>query len=469
MLKTVNSEVKSSWNQYTDDQYAELVTQYTAEQLSDPVVPTRLRQSFNTISNYEKFVISRLDFNPDIIYFNKVVENIYYSKDEMPLWFDQRFQRYLNNISIVKGRLNSNPNLTCNIRSYTDQEILEQYMRICMHDNNTPDHNNDGVLNAKVKFKISRWLQQTGSAVTLQKFRSYLQSLHTSILPTGCGSNTPDGMSWKRFKFSGSVFQLRPPNPRKRTNTDTPKGPPTKRQRLNKQGRIKEPCKGGVNCAYWLKNRQCRYQHTAKQIRIMDQKRSKSNPPTITPTPVPTQTPTPWKKNKKHYTGSGIQQRERCKFGAKCTKLERGGCPYFHPYKERRCTYCKGVGHLAFQCRKKKADAPNPGLYPRYNPQQQPNATTPNPHQSLAIQYFDGVPFKVSYERYDGPLNGNPSKVSLPMKDMNEKNAVEKLDELKNIQRSIQKQITALQKNRNKGSNVESAYEQFMGYANPSN
>ena len=470
ILKSVNSEVKASWIQYTDDNYNELITAYSAEQLKDPEVPTQLRQTLNTISNYEKFIISRLDFNPDIIYFNRIVNNIYYAKDEMPLWFDQRFHRYIKNIIVVKERLNNNPNLSCNIRQYTDQEILEQYIRICTHDNNTAEYNNEGVLNQKVKFKISQWLSQRGaSEITLNNFRSYLQTLHTSILPTGCGSKNPDGLSWKRFRFSGSVFQLRPPsklsNLRKRSNPDRSKGDnnPTKRRKTNK-GYIKEPCRGGVNCVYWLRNRKCRYQHTPKQIAIMDQKRSKSAP-TQTPSAP---TPAHWRDNKKYYNNSQVQ-RERCKYGAKCNKLERGACPFQHDWKDKICKYCKARGHFEFECRKKaKADQKLQNKQiPRYDPLLNPNANAPNPYQqqpqqqSLPIQYFNGEPYQMvmKYEKVE-----SNKKVSLPIKNINNQ---QRLEELKSIQRTVQQKITAMQKNRS--NNVESAYEQFMRYSNQSN
>ena len=463
ILQSHNSEVRSSWNQYTEDQYNEIKVNYTDDQLNDPTVPLRLRQTFNTIANYESFVIGRLDFNPDIVYFNKVLLNIHYGRNEMPLWFDQRLQRYWNNIRIVKERLNSNPNLTCNIRKYTDQEQLEQYIRACIHDNNTPDYNNDGVLNQRVKLKISTWIQKQ-SEITLDNFRQMLQTLHTNILPAGCGNNNPDGLSWKRFRFSGSVFQVWAPrktsNKRKVTFADG--GKPPKRRRVDETTNKKKPCKQGIACRYYLSNRGCRYRHTSKQMKIMDEKRKQtsSQNPSVSNT-----WSTPKNLGKKH--GGQKQWLEKCKYGSKCGNLYRGACPYYHPWKDKICSYCKTRGHFEFNCRlKNKAKR----AVQRYNPMVNANPTPPNPHtistpHALAlttdgIQFINGEPYqKVSrYEKV-----GDNTKNVLPIKNIDDDN---RLSELKDIQRSAQKQITAILKNKDVSS---SAYEEFMAKANKNN
>ena len=458
ILKSTSDEVRSSWMQYTEDQYTEIKHNYTEDQLNDPDIDLQLRQTFVTICNYESFIISRLDFNPDIIYFNKLLLKIYYGRNEMPLWFDQRFQRYWKHISIVRERLNNNPNLTCNLRRYTDQEQLEQYIRVCTHDNNTPDHDNDSVLNQKVKFKISQWLQKQ-SDITLHNFRLMLQTLHTNILPTGCGDS--DGLSWKRYKFGGTVFQLQSSRNlainKKRSNPFKTDGSKPKRQRLDEKLFNKDRCKGGSNCVYWLKNRKCRYQHTAKEIVIMNKKRSTQS-----------QTPQPW-SNKKRSKQHGKQKplRPKCKFGAKCTNLPRGSCPYYHAWKNKQCTYCKNYGHFEFQCRR-KAKAIDTKVQ-RYDPLVKQNPNPPNPHSlpltSDNIQVFDGIPYQrvTRYEQVGIP--SKISKTSLPMKINNE----DRLDELKAIQRSAQQQITAIMKDKSGAQSQKSSFEEFMAKANQHN
>ena len=109
MMKDDDSEFKFSWNQRTQDQRNELTTACTADQLSEPDVSTKLRQALNTTSNHEKFVDSSFDFIPDITCFNQVVGNVSHSRDIIQLWFDQRSQRYLKNVHVVKKRLNDNP------------------------------------------------------------------------------------------------------------------------------------------------------------------------------------------------------------------------------------------------------------------------------------------------------------------------------------------------------------------------
>ena len=70
------------------------------------------------------------------------------------------------------------------------------------------------------------------------------------------------------------------------------------------------------------------------------------------------------------------------------------------------------------------------------------------------------------YERlYTNPNSADASTVSLPIKTFNQQ---QRLDELKSIQRSVQRQITSIQK-RGVNGQKQSAFEQFMGMANPHN
>ena len=439
VVNTCSNPIRTAWNTWKEDQAQKLAN--AADHTGDKELdPNSLRQSLCTINNFESFMIHRLRIQPDIIFFNKTLENIQCGRDENPTETHERLQRYLREIKVVKQKLNNNEHVQCNIRKYSDENILELYQRVFIFDNNSAEYNNDGILNGKVKIKLSQYVQNNFGTITLDNFIQYIRKLHTAILPSDCVEVNVEGKYWKRFKYNHSVFQLpTPSNQRssKRKNEPTTTGTPRKRFKNND---VKpQTCRGGSSCSWFIKSGRCRFYHTSKEMRMMNKLRKEMT------SGVKEKAQTwPWSKGKDEKgSGKNPQQatpRKRCRYGNNCWKLQRGGCMYEHPKEEVKCGYCDAIGHIQFECRKFKKDKAMTRDTPRYNPVANPNAKPPNPH-ALTIQYVDGEPYQLTTTWTALKSQSGKGSKTKPVESKKKK-----LLELKSMQREISRQINAVVK-----------------------
>ena len=134
---------------------------------------------------------------------------------------------------------------------------------------------NNGVLNRKVKEKVQQYLKTQGEGANAKKLLTYLETLHSDILP-------PEGTKWNDYQFGGSVFELdsqiqikhRLKHSQHKTHNKltgkrykfpSNKYNPTSGKRIrtnNGQTVYHKQCNQHYNCAHWIANGSCKFKHS---------------------------------------------------------------------------------------------------------------------------------------------------------------------------------------------------------------
>eukprot|EP01084_Bolivina_argentea_P009459 17658_1 len=186
--QSLDTAVVRNWHRYRTDAYT--IYLHSSNNNGDNIntatsnIPVKTKKQFllefNTVNNYEKFVVKTLNVNPHISYFKNQLNRIQTRKNEDPQQTFKTVMNYLDQIEWIVLKVNQlipNP-----VRTIMKREKEELMHRIFVADNAKPEHGNDGKLNYKVKHKLAiKW--ENNPDLTLLELEQHLSVIVPQILP----------------------------------------------------------------------------------------------------------------------------------------------------------------------------------------------------------------------------------------------------------------------------------------------
>lgn len=398
ILDKVPKAIKSAWHQYKSNQFQSVKDAYfqeTGEDLAKfPEEHTKRITEFqtqiSTLSNFEKFALQHLKIKAKNYDFEQQMHEVHCYWNEEPLATFTRVSEYFDQIASITTKLNSiKEHDAPKIRHVSDNDKLDEFMRIFCFENNDPKHNNRSVLNEKVSREFHKaWTHgKLLSTIDIQK----LAKKASVDIVSGYNPSDKD-KNWKHYnqRRHWNIFAINTSynptkNDRKRT-FPTSRGNNAAENPLKKQ-RVDIPCRNGANCTHFIRFGECLFQHTPRDLATLRQKHANNNN-NANQSSNHSNTFNRNRRNNGHFRAkqtlhhfttrfnksSDRQQRKSpCSFGATCHRWQNGKCPNYHRNTEMTCSHCHKPGHSASRCYQK-------------NKGSQPQRTTYNPNNTANIQ-----------------------------------------------------------------------------------
>ena len=413
VVASLKGSTSTAWRRHRTKKYRDYVA--AAEDVEDNAIVKRdyMKENVDNLTELQRFAIKEVQVAPDMSYFQTKLLQLTAFRSEKPKETLGRLEQFYFDYGILKKKLNES--IPMKLRSFRVHEKFDHIKRVLITDNNKTVHNNDSILNAKVKTKMSKKVEalqkdiddpddeEKDEELYTELVRYIKEDLAQEILPSLDEVQHEDGKHWVKYS-SRSVFTSNSPPKSKRSEftrkrrRDGDKKSPSKRTKYSDTPR----CPDGANCRYITKGKECYKQHTRQEMKAMRTAKREASKfvqrvvrnATTTSSSKPIRdrkraryqskhSESPSKRQKKGDESGdarGTGQSNKCRHGTNCTFWQQGICNFQHFSKEMKCASCGISGHPASACRKSKRTITSNSTPPRYN------VTNPNHSKVLAMQ-----------------------------------------------------------------------------------
>ena len=414
VVESLKGQNNVAWRNYRTKKYREHIT--SSEQEDTPNARVMyMKQHIDNMQTLQTFAIKEIQVQPDISHFQAKCAEILAKTNEKASDSLAALEQFWFEFEVLRQKIN--PCISRKLRAFQVMEKLEAIQRLLITQNNSEIYGNKGVLNAKVKTKLSTKLEKlqqenddpddrTKDAEMYQKVVQYIkEELTNAILPSLDEVQSEDGKHWVRYNRNSSVFTTAYRNKSKRSKSQSKRervgaaSSPTKRAKYDRADAPK--CPEGIHCRWILSRKPCYKRHTRKEMKAM---RSKLESAKFvkrvlqdSATSPSDQRPKRDRTDSTRYDRPLKRQRmdrdidadkskgrsSRCKHGQKCTYWQQGKCNFQHQIREMKCAGCGKVGHPVVACRSKNGPPQNtPARY---------NVSNPN-HSRMMAMYAAPLP-----------------------------------------------------------------------------